>query len=112
MTVEEIERRYRELKAKLDAGEITSEQFKSEIEQQRYQDAQQRWWMIGAQSGKWYMFDGIRWIPGQPPVEVSTPPPSVSEPGPAIPSVLERDRAPAQAAPVPPAVQITQPESP
>lgn len=84
MTVEEMERRFYELKGRLDVGAITEEQFKSEIEKLRFQDAQNRWWMIGAQSGKWYTFDGTRWIPSQPPAETvpaSQPPP---EPRPAV----------------------------
>ena len=75
MIVDELERKFFELKGKLDVGVITEEQFKSEVEQLRFQDNQNRWWMLGAQSGKWYSYDGMRWIPGQPPRDIapSTP---------------------------------------
>ncbi len=74
MNVEEMERHFFELKGKLDVGAITEAEFKAEIEKLKFQDKQGRWWMIGAQSGKWYTFDGVRWIPGKPPVEPSPPP--------------------------------------
>ncbi len=73
MSVEELERRFYELKGRLDVGAIGQDEFKREIEKLRFQDSQERWWMIGAQSGKWYYFDGARWIPGQPPAEVPVP---------------------------------------
>src|SRR5512140_380589 len=73
MTVAEMERRFFELKGKFDVGAIGDAEFKAEIEKLRFQDAQNRWWMIGAQSGRWYMYDGSRWIPGQAPVETPAP---------------------------------------
>lgn len=121
MSVAEMERRFYELKGKLDVGAISEDEFKAEIEKLRFQDAQNRWWMIGAQSGKWYVYDGVRWIPGTPPAEAALPPmpplpaadkgpaadvqpmpvarpqPAESvetlEPAPAAPSRLERRRA-------------------
>ncbi len=75
MTVEEMERRFFELKGKLDVGTIDDVQFKTEIEKLKFQDKDGHWWMIGAQSGKWYTFDGARWLPGKPPVEPAAPPP-------------------------------------
>lgn len=76
MTIEEIERRFYELKGKLDVGAITEAEFRAEIGKLRFQDAENRWWMIGAQSGKWYTYDGARWVPRQPPRDAAvTPPP-------------------------------------
>jgi tetratricopeptide (TPR) repeat protein len=81
MTVEEMERRFYELKGKLDVGAITEEDFRLETEKLRFQDSQNRWWMIGAQSGKWYFYDGTRWIPGRPPTDVpASPPPPPPQP--------------------------------
>ncbi|MDE3089612.1 MAG: tetratricopeptide repeat protein [Chloroflexota bacterium] len=74
MTVEEMERRFYELKGKLDVGTIAEAEFKTEIEKLKFQDHHGRLWMIGAQSGKWYTFDGARWLPGQPPAEPPPPP--------------------------------------
>ncbi|MGE5139449.1 MAG: tetratricopeptide repeat protein, partial [Rudaea sp.] len=67
MTLGSMESRFYELKGKLAVGLITEEEFKREMEKLRFQDRRGRWWMIGAQSGKWYSYDGTRWLPGQPP---------------------------------------------
>jgi len=87
MIVEDMERHFFELKGKLDVGVITEEQFKAQVQQLRFQDKQGRWWMLGAQSGKWYAYDGTRWIPGQPPIDV--------------PSLQDASRSPAAAVPAP-----------
>src|SRR5512142_2876674 len=84
MPVAEMERRFYELKGKLDVGALGEEDFKTEIEKLRFQDTQNRWWMIGAQSGKWYMYDGTRWVPGQPPDEAPEPVPAPPEAPPVI----------------------------
>lgn len=105
MSVAEMERRFYELKGKFDVGALGEDEFKAEIEKLRFQDAQSRWWMIGAQSGRWYMYDGTRWVPGQPPAESPASPPPSSEPAsqPAAPSQPATEPAasvpPAQPAP-------------
>ena len=80
MTVEEMERQFFELKGKLDVGVVTEEEFKALAQKLRFQDQQGRWWMLGAQSGKWYSYDGARWIPGQPPTDVPSPAAPVAAP--------------------------------
>ncbi|HEX9074385.1 MAG TPA: tetratricopeptide repeat protein [Anaerolineae bacterium] len=99
MPVSEMERRFYELKGKLDVGALDEEAFKTEIEKLRFQDAQNRWWMIGAQSGKWYMYDGTRWVPGQPPDEPPEPPPAPPEASPVVQPVPTDQAPPASAAP-------------
>jgi tetratricopeptide (TPR) repeat protein len=74
MIVEDLEKQFFELKGKLDVGVVTEDEFKAAVSKLRFQADDGRWWMIGAQSGRWYSFDGARWIPGQPPREASTPP--------------------------------------
>src|SRR5512135_3533575 len=86
MTVEEMERHFFEIKGKLDVGAITEVDFKAEIEKLKFQDKQGHWWMIGAQSGKWYTFDGARWLPGKPPIETAEPPPPPPPPPPTPPA--------------------------
>ncbi len=71
MTVAEMERRCQELKDKFNSGAITEPEFRSGMAELRFQDSLKRWWIIGAQSGKWYVFDGTRWLPGEPP-EISS----------------------------------------
>lgn len=66
MTLAQMESRFFELKGKLAVGQIAEAEFKREMENLRFQDAEGRWWMIGAQSGRWYYYDGTRWLLGQP----------------------------------------------
>lgn len=67
MNVEEIERRFHELEAKLKAGTISQAEFEAEARKLLFQDDSGRYWMIGIQSGKWYFYDGSQWVPGEPP---------------------------------------------
>lgn len=67
MDFDELEKRFYELKGKLTSGVISEEEFKAEIEKLRLEDSEGRLWMIGAQTGKWYYYDGSKWVPGQPP---------------------------------------------
>jgi tetratricopeptide (TPR) repeat protein len=101
MIVEELERKFFELKGKLDVGVVTEEQFKSEVEKLRFQDNQNRWWMLGAQSGKWYSYDGTRWIPGQPPRDVVPPASATSKP--------VAQEPPSQVAPIVPTPTVVAP---
>ncbi len=87
MIVEEMERRFFELKGKLDVDKITDVEFKTEVQKLRFQDKQGRWWMIGAQSGKWYAYDGMRWVPGQPPADEPAPVVPAAAPMPALSAV-------------------------
>lgn len=82
-TIAEIERRGAELRDKFERGAITEEEFRTGMVALRFQDASRRWWMLGAQSSKWYMFDGTRWAPGTPPDIPVTLPSSEPEPPPA-----------------------------
>lgn len=74
MTLAQMQARFFELKGKLAVGQIQEEEFKRELEKLRFQDTQGRWWMLGAQSGRWYYYDGARWLLGDPP---DPPPPAL-----------------------------------
>ncbi|HID63492.1 MAG TPA: tetratricopeptide repeat protein, partial [Anaerolineae bacterium] len=67
MNVEEIERRFHELEKKLKTGAISKAEFEAEVKRLQFQDDTGRYWMIGAQSGKWYFYDGSQWVLGEPP---------------------------------------------
>lgn len=67
MTLAQMQARFFELKGKLAVGQISEQDFKHELEKLRFQDSHGRWWMIGAQSGRWYYYDGARWLLGDPP---------------------------------------------
>jgi hypothetical protein len=63
----EIAEIFRTLKEKFQKGEISRQEFIDEMKKLRIKDDQGRFWMIGAQSGKWYYFDGKDWISAEPP---------------------------------------------
>ncbi len=87
MTLAHMESRFFELKGKLAVGLLAEDEFKREMEKLRFQDAQGRWWMIGAQSGRWYYYDGARWLLGQPPEIPASAESSASGPAPEPPRV-------------------------
>jgi hypothetical protein len=62
-----IEQAFNDLKKKFQAGEISRQEFVEEMKKLRLKDEQGRFWMIGAQSGKWYFFDGKDWVQSEPP---------------------------------------------
>src|SRR5574341_1229512 len=93
MTIAEMERRCQELKDKLNSGAITDEEFRSGMAELRFQDSQKRWWMIGAQSGKWYVFNGARWLPGEPP-EIPSGVSALPETSPAVTDSLASSTSP------------------
>jgi hypothetical protein len=64
---QEVAETFSSLKAKFQAGEISRQQFIDEMKKLRLKDDQGRYWMIGAQTGKWYYFDGRDWIQAEPP---------------------------------------------
>lgn len=65
---------YFRLKGQLAAGRITREQFDAALQQLMVQDAQGRWWMLGADSGKWNVYDGKSWVEGDPHAVSALPP--------------------------------------
>jgi hypothetical protein len=58
---------FNNLKARFQTGEISRQQFIDEMKKLRIKDDQGHFWMIGAQTGKWYFFDGKDWIQAEPP---------------------------------------------
>jgi hypothetical protein len=59
------------LKAKFQTGEISRQEFIDEMKKLRIRDDEGRFWMIGAQTGKWYYFDGKEWIQSVPPSQAA-----------------------------------------
>jgi hypothetical protein len=66
MDVDEAERRYYELRGRLDAGKITPQEYQARLRDLRVTDAGGGKWMIGGQTGRWYFFDGKNWVQGAP----------------------------------------------
>lgn len=87
---------YFKLRGQFDTGRISQEQFDEKLRELMVQDAQGRYWMLGADSGKWYFYDGANWVQSDPlsvataaaataaPIAAAITPPPGSEP----PSVM------------------------
>ena len=58
---------FRKLKAQYDAGALSEADFKARLQDLMLQDEQGRWWMIGYETGQWYVHDGEKWVKAQPP---------------------------------------------
>ncbi len=62
----QTEEKYRELREKLDHGEITPEDMKAELKKMMVLDEAGNYWMIGGKTGKWYVYNGTDWKEGDP----------------------------------------------
>jgi hypothetical protein len=63
----QVEAEVARLRQELAAGHLTEAQFRDRLEKLMVQDAQGNWWMIGVDTGQWYRYDGVDWVPGEPP---------------------------------------------
>jgi hypothetical protein len=57
---------YFRLRGLLVVGRITTAQFEAQLRELMVQDARGRYWILGADSGKWFVHDGNNWVEGQP----------------------------------------------
>ncbi|MEN8221870.1 MAG: hypothetical protein ABFR36_01315 [Acidobacteriota bacterium] len=57
----EIENKYIELKSSLDSGSISSEELKLKLKKMMLRDDDGNYWMIGSNTGKWYIYNGTDW---------------------------------------------------
>jgi hypothetical protein len=64
---ENAEREFFRLKGQLAAGRITTDQFEAALKELIVEDAHGKFWMLGADSGKWYLHDGQAWVEATPP---------------------------------------------
>ena len=106
----QVEQQFHALKAQLTTGQLTREQFEAALQKLMILDDQGRYWMMGAESGRWYVYDGQNWILRDPP---SPTPPAPSAPAPADTSAAVRADAVTLAAFIPPQIPKTrEPVSP
>jgi len=63
----EIEKEFRLLKKQYRLNRITRQEYKQRLKELRIKDRQGRCWTLGARTGKWYYFDGEKWVESQPP---------------------------------------------
>jgi len=62
-----VEKEFRQLYRDYQQKLITEKEFQKQLKKLRLKDENGRYWTIGAQSGKWYYFDGKDWIESKPP---------------------------------------------
>ena len=55
------------LRQELTAGRLTEERFKAQLRELMVQDERGTWWMIGYETGEWYLHDGTNWVRADPP---------------------------------------------
>lgn len=61
------EKEFQQLRDEFDQKRLSEPDFKKKLKELRLQDQEGRFWTIGAQTGKWYCFDGHDWIESKPP---------------------------------------------
>ncbi len=64
--ISELEKTYNQLHAQLLGGELSEEEFKTQVERLRFEDDQGRQWKIGWYTGKWYRYEQGQWVQGTP----------------------------------------------
>ncbi len=66
----ETEEAFALLREKFNDRRISQRQFVDSLKQLRIKDEEGRFWVIGAQSGKWYAFEGGEWVEAKPPSQM------------------------------------------
>jgi hypothetical protein len=67
----EVENAFGVLRRRFRDNEISRREFIDRLKKLRLRDDQGRFWMIGAQTGRWYYFDGKEWVRSDPPTDDS-----------------------------------------
>jgi hypothetical protein len=67
----EVEIAFQVLRRRFRESGISRREFIDQLKKLRLRDDQGRFWMIGAQTGKWYYFDGKEWVLSDPPAEAA-----------------------------------------
>lgn len=62
-----VEKEFEQLRDEFKRKRLSEPDFKKKLRELRLQDQDGRFWTIGAQTGKWYYFDGNDWIESKPP---------------------------------------------
>ena len=74
MDFEQAERRFRELAAYRDRGDLDDNAFRVQVAKLMFRDAQGVFWMIDPDDGAWYCNRGATWEPGDPRAEKAAEP--------------------------------------
>jgi hypothetical protein len=74
----EVEHRFAALQAQYQAGELDETVYDAELQKLVIEDEADGYWMLGAESGAWYWYDGNQWIRRDPPLAETPALPAVS----------------------------------
>jgi hypothetical protein len=66
----EAEATFSLLREKFHQKKISPQEFADSLKQLRIKDDEGRFWVIGAQSGKWYAFENGEWVEAKPPSQL------------------------------------------
>jgi hypothetical protein len=66
MDFSQITAEFCRLKAQYEAGGLSETDFRARLQDLMVQDSQGRWWMIGYETGQWYVHNGQAWVRGEP----------------------------------------------
>jgi len=66
----EAEATFSLLRERFEQKKISPQEFADSLKQLRIKDDEGRFWVIGAQSGKWYAFEKGEWIEAKPPSQL------------------------------------------
>ena len=69
-----VEAEFGRLKAQFESGALTEAAFKAQLEELMIKDEQGRWWILGYETGQWYVHDGEKWVQQEPPRAAPAPP--------------------------------------
>ena len=82
MRPQEIEEHFRELRAAVQSGTISDDEFEAQLREFLFKDDSGVYWTIGAQTEKWYQYEDGDWVQASPPstlerVEETAPGPDI-----------------------------------
>lgn len=81
------EQEYARLRREFEAGRLSEQAFHDSLSELAVQDAGGRFWMLGANTGRWYFYDGRQWIESDP------NPPIAPKIAPRAPQTTRRSRS-------------------
>lgn len=67
MDFKQADEKFKQLKARFEAAELTEAEFKAQLQDLMVQDEQGNWWTIGYETERWYRHDGTSWVQADPP---------------------------------------------
>ncbi|MBC8249085.1 MAG: hypothetical protein H8E90_05355 [Anaerolineales bacterium] len=91
MDFSQVEAKYQRFKVQFEAGALTEEEFKAQLEELMIQDGEGKWWIIGYETGQWYYHDGEKWVQAEPPKPTLAAPPTPAAEVPSAPRLFQEE---------------------